>query len=111
MLLEAAGYMIFLWSVLERGRYSVAWEMAEDHRLVTSGPYRYVRHPSYMAYFLLFFGLFFVSLNMLTLIPLIAIPGYVSITVYEEKLLKKRFGDKYVEYQKTTGRFFPKIRR
>jgi len=111
MLLQAAGYMIFLWSVLERGRYSVAWEMAEDHKLVTSGPYRYVRHPSYMAYFLLFFGLFFISLNMLALIPLIAIPGYVNVTVYEEELLKRRFGDKYVEYQKTTGRVFPKIRR
>jgi protein-S-isoprenylcysteine O-methyltransferase Ste14 len=108
--LVTMGYFLFLWSVLERGRYATSWEMQEDHKLVTSGPYRYVRHPSYLAYFLLFFGLFFLLLNLVALIPLVAIPGYVRITTYEEQLLVARFGSEYVKYQERTGRFLPKMK-
>lgn len=110
ILLETGGYILFLWSVLERGRYATSWEMRKDHKLVTSGPYRYVRHPSYLAYFIMFFGLFFLLLSLIALVPLIAIPGYVRLTTYEEQLLVARFGDDYVEYQKRTGRFLPKRR-
>ena len=109
--LETVGYLLFLWSVLERGRYATSWEMHENHKLVTWGPYRYVRHPSYLAYFLMFFGLFFLLLNLVALVPLVAIPGYVSLTTYEEQLLIARFGNEYVEYQRRTGRFLPKIKR
>lgn len=109
ILLLTIGYFLFSWSVLERGRYATSWEMHEDHKLVTSGPYRYVRHPSYLAYFLMFFGLFFLLLNLVVLVPLLAIPGYVSLTTYEEELLIRRFGSKYVDYQNRTGRFIPKI--
>ncbi len=109
MILTFFGYFIFLWSVFARGRYATSWEMPENHKLVTWGPYHYVRHPSYLAYFLMFFGLFFMLLNLLALLPLIAIPGYIKITEYEEKLLIKRFGEKYIEYQRKTGKFIPKI--
>lgn len=111
ILLETAGYFLFLWSVLERGRYATSWEMRKDHKLVTSGPYRYVRHPSYLGYFLIFIGLFFLLLNVVALVPLVAIPGYVKLTTYEEQLLVARFGDEYAEYQKRTGLFLPRIRR
>ncbi len=109
IILTFFGYFIFLWSVFARGRYATSWEMPENHKLVTWGPYRYVRHPSYLAYFLMFFGLFFMLLNLLALLPLIAIPGYLKIVEYEEKLLIKRFGKEYIEYQRKTGKFIPKI--
>ncbi|MGD8505817.1 MAG: isoprenylcysteine carboxylmethyltransferase family protein [Candidatus Bathyarchaeota archaeon] len=111
IILETAGYSLFLWSVLERGRYAVSWEMQEDHQLVTSGPYRYIRHPSYLAYFLMFLGLFLMLLNLAALVPLVAIPGYVGIASYEEQMLTKRFGSKYVEYQRRSGRFLPRMKR
>jgi len=109
IILTFFGYFIFLWSVFARGRYATSWEMPENHELVTWGPYRYVRHPSYLAYFLMFFGLFLMLLNLLALLPLIAIPGYIKIVEYEEKLLIKRFGEKYIEYKRKTGKFIPKI--
>lgn len=111
IILTLTGYSLFVWSTVARGRYAVSWEMPEDHKLVTWGPYRYVRHPSYLAYFLMFFGLLFTWLNLATLVPFIAIPGYIRITTEEEKLLKQRFGDEYVKYQMATGRFLPKRRR
>jgi protein-S-isoprenylcysteine O-methyltransferase Ste14 len=110
LVLTSVGYFAFLWSVFVRGRYAVSWAMPENHRLVTSGPYRYVRHPSYLGYFLMFFGLFFLWPNLFTLFPLVAIPGYFRVTFEEERLLVRRFGDEYVGYQRKTGRFIPRFR-
>ena len=109
--LTVFGPFLFIWSVLARGRYSTAWEMPENHRLVKCGPYRYVRHPSYLAYFILFTGLFLTLLNIVAIIPLLAIPGYVRITAIEEELLARRFGDAYKQYQQETGKFWPKRKR
>lgn len=103
------GYSLFIWSVIARGRYATSWEMRGNHRLVTWGPYRYVRHPSYFGYFLMFLGFITLWPNIVTLIPLAAIPGYIKVTVQEEKLLEQRFGDEYREYQRRTGRFIPKF--
>lgn len=107
--LTLSGYYIFLWSVIVRGKYAVSWEMPENQKLVTCGPYRYMRHPSYLGYFLMFFGLLFLWSNLFTLIPLSAIPGYYSVALEEEKLLIYRFGTEYLEYQRRTGRFLPKL--
>lgn len=73
IVLSGAGYFLFIWSVVVRGRYAVSWAMAENHKLVTWGPYRYVRHPSYLGYFLMFFGFFLIWLNLVAAIPLVAI--------------------------------------
>lgn len=108
IVLTGAGYFLFIWSVVARGRYAVSWGMAENHKLVTWGPYRYVRHSSYLGYFLMFFGLFLIWLNLVAILPLVAVPGYVRITIGEEELLIRRFGEEYIKYQKKTGRFFPK---
>jgi protein-S-isoprenylcysteine O-methyltransferase Ste14 len=109
LLVMGAGFLLFLWSVSARGRYSVSWEMPDDHRLVTWGPYRYVRHPSYLGYFLMFAGLLLTWLNLLAAIPLMAIPGYVGIADVEEEMLTKRFGDEYRRYQSASGRFLPRL--
>lgn len=109
--LISSGYALFIWSVLARGRYATSWAMPEDQRLVTWGPYKYVRHPSYLAYFLLFIGLFLTLLNLLAAVPFIAILGYVRIAAEEEKLLVKRFGEAYLAYQHTTGMFVPRRKR
>lgn len=108
MILTVTGYVLFSWSVIARKRYAISWGMAEHHRLVTWGPYRYVRHPSYLAYFLMIFGLLFMSLNLLAAPCLLAIPGYFQVANEEEKMLIARFGEQYERYQRKTGRFWPR---
>ena len=105
------GFVLLGWSILARGRYATSWEMPEDQRLVTWGPYRFVRHPSYLGYFLLFMGLPLLWPNFVAVFPLIAIPGYIRAAEEEERLLAKRFGEEYRRYQRRTGRFLPKFRR
>jgi protein-S-isoprenylcysteine O-methyltransferase Ste14 len=111
IVLLGLGYFLFSWSIVARGRYAVSWHMPKDHRLVTWGPYRYVRHPSYLAYFLLFFGLFLSWLNFLVLPCFVAVPGYYCGVEKEEEMLMRRFGEEYCKYQERTGRFLPKVRR
>lgn len=82
----------------------------EYDRLVTSGPYRYVRHPQYVGYFFVFAGFFLLLLNWIALIPLLAILGEVRMANIEEEFLIKKFDGSYVDYRKATGKFFPKIR-
>lgn len=103
------GCLLFIWSVIARGRHAVSWEMSETQRLVIWGPYRYVRHPSYLGYFLMFFGLVLIWLNLIAMVPLVAIPGYVHLVAKEEELLVRRFGEEYVRYRKITGRFLPRF--
>ncbi len=79
------GYAVFIWSVLVRGRYATSWQMPEGHKLVNWGPYRYVRHPSYLAYFLMFTGFLLMWHNFLALIPLIAVPGYILLTIQKKR--------------------------
>jgi protein-S-isoprenylcysteine O-methyltransferase Ste14 len=110
IIMTALGYFIFTWSVIARGRCATAWDMPENHKLVTWGPYHYVRHPSYLSYFIMFFGLFCIWLTWTALIPIVAIPSYLKIVNEEEKMLAQRFGDEYITYQKTVGKFFPKLR-
>lgn len=102
------GYALSIWSVLARGKFATSWEMPQNQELVTWGPYKYVRHPSYLAYFILFIGFPLVALNLLAVIPLVAIPGYVRLVNREEELLTRRFGVKYLKYQRKTGRFLPR---
>lgn len=111
LFMTGSGYFLFIWSVLARGRYSTSWEMHENHRLVTWGPYRYMRHPSYVAYFILFVGQFLTLLNLVALVPLLAIPGYTGIAEKEEELLTRRFGEAYTQYQQNTGAFLPKLKK
>jgi len=82
----------------------------KQHTLVTSGPYRWVRHPLYTVGSSMFvaFGMmadnwFIAALGVLAFI-LMAIR-----TEKEEENLIEKFGDDYREYMKTTGAFFPKF--
>jgi protein-S-isoprenylcysteine O-methyltransferase Ste14 len=110
VVLTVTGYLLFVWSVRARGRFSVSWAMPEDQKLVTWGPYRFVRHPSYSGYFLMFVGFFLVWSSVFAVFPLFAILGYCRVSVVEEEFLVKRFGDVYRDYQSRTGRFVPRIR-
>jgi protein-S-isoprenylcysteine O-methyltransferase Ste14 len=111
LFLVAGGVLLFLWSVAARGRYSVSWEMPLNQRLVTWGPYRYVRHPSYSGYFLMFIGLALMVNNPAVLVPILAIFGYAGLVDAEERLLTARFGDEYRRYAEATGRFTPRLPR
>ena len=76
--------------------------------LVTSGIYRYIRHPLYSSLFLLTWGIFFKSFSWLgTLLAVTATLFLIATAQADERECTNFFGAPYREYMKTTKRFVP----
>ena len=78
-------------------------------KLVQNGLYKYVRHPIYSGVLIALFGYGVYTTSSYRLIisfSLLVLFYYKS--KYEEMHLQRNFSD-YKSYQKTTGRFFPKL--
>lgn len=81
-----------------------------QHRLVTSGPYRWVRHPLYTVGFLSYMAFAVLAANWYIAVLAVVALCLLSLRVpAEEKALLDRNGDAYRDYAKRTGRFLPKL--
>lgn len=81
------------------------------HQLVTTGPYRWVRHPLYSVGTLLFGSFALIAANwFMALMTLLAFVMLLVRLPNEERHLLERFGAEYAEYRQRTGRFVPKLR-
>lgn len=81
-----------------------------NHKLITGGPYRWVRHPLYASSFTLLGGLSLVAANWLMAVLAVGAVALFSVVIIplEENELLKKFGDRYRDYQRTTGRLLPR---
>lgn len=80
-----------------------------DQQIVQTGPYRYVRHPSYSGALLSVVGLGLALTNWLSLIVLLlcALPGFLYRVNVEERALRETLGQPYADYMRRTRRFIP----
>jgi len=78
---------------------------------VTSGPFRYVRHPVYSAVVALQLAAALGTVNWLLLAiwPLLVAAMRLVPIPREEKLLREKFGEAYLDYAARTGRLFPRL--
>jgi protein-S-isoprenylcysteine O-methyltransferase Ste14 len=82
----------------------------EHHTLVTRGPYRWVRHPFYVAMALVTVGAALTAANWFIFVSGAVVFALLAVrSRVEEEQLAARFGDPYREYKKRTGRFLPKV--
>lgn len=102
---------LYLWTHWHLGRHwSPRMSIRLDHQVITTGPYRWVRHPLYALNFLLFLGAFGMTANWL-----VGAVGIVSSSLIagrageEEAMLLEHFGEPYASYMKRTGRFLPRF--
>jgi len=82
----------------------------KEHKLVTNGIYRYVRHPLYTVSSSMFIAFGMMADNWF--IPALGILAFIGMAIRtpkEEANLIEKFGDEYREYMKRTGRFLPKL--
>ncbi len=99
------------WSMRTLGRFFVPGAaVLRDHALVTSGPFRLVRHPLLSAVMALWLGAALGTLNwlLLALWPLLLAGVFIS-SRDEEGLLREKFGTTYETYAARTGRLIPKV--
>jgi len=82
--------------------WSLHVEIRENHEFVQSGPFRFMRHPTYfsMVLELAAFGLICSAWWMLLIIPIVFIPALALRLRLEEPALVEKFGDTYRDYQR-----------
>lgn len=92
--------------------FSGTLEIRERHKLITTGPYRRVRHPMYTAIFLWALGTSLITSNWFNfLFPLAFALFFILRAPNEEKMMVETFGDEYRAYMKQTGCFLPRLRK
>lgn len=83
-----------------------------EHRLITHGPYRLIRHPMYLSFILLGLGMALTAANwamaFFTCLP--PVIAYLRRSKQEEELLEETFGEAYRAYKDRTGSLFPKLK-
>ncbi|MEO8440646.1 MAG: isoprenylcysteine carboxylmethyltransferase family protein [Spartobacteria bacterium] len=112
LILFVLGLIVRWIAIIHLGRFfTVNVTIAEDHQLITTGPYRYVRHPSYTGTLLVFLGFGLCMLNIFSLVAVflpIAAAFFWRIHV-EEEALRSAFGDRYRLYAGRTRRVIPLV--
>ncbi len=106
----AMGLALRVFSILWLGTMFTRFvQILPGHRLVTSGPYRFVRHPSYSGLLLFFAGLgpalgSWLSLAAMTAAPLLGILYRIRV---EERALLEAFGEEYAVYKRRVPALVP----
>ena len=110
--LALAGAALVLRSRTELG---AAWSLVPDANqgtgLVTTGPYRIVRHPIYLGLTLLAMGeaLAFGSWPALVVVLFGIVPTFAWRARAEEKLLSRTFGQRFADYRRRTSMIIPHV--
>jgi protein-S-isoprenylcysteine O-methyltransferase Ste14 len=109
--LYPAGAFLMNWSIVWLGRdFSVQVTLQPDHRLVTSGPYRIVRHPRYAGIALCFLGIALVFASSAgLLLDILLLATLIWRVRDEERLMAKAFPTEWPEYARKTARLIPYV--
>jgi protein-S-isoprenylcysteine O-methyltransferase len=110
--LFALGLVLRWFSIVYLGRFfTVNVAIAADHKLIESGPFRWMRHPSYTGMLLIVLGIGLCAGNFTSLL-IIVVPS-VCVCFWririEEEALMSAFGEQYRAYMKRTKRLVPLI--
>ena len=96
---------------LAKAGHAVANHEGRPPGVVSTRAFRYVRHPLYLASLLFYFGLAVSTACLFSFgLLLVIFFFYDCIASYEEKLLEGKYGEDYLHYKKTTGKWFPRFK-
>jgi protein-S-isoprenylcysteine O-methyltransferase Ste14 len=86
--------------------------LSSDHALITSGPYRIVRHPIYTSILLVLWGTGVLITPPIPLLiaTVVAIVGTEIRVRTEDKLLASHFGSEFLEYKRRVAAYVPMVR-
>ena len=107
-----AGTALFVWAHYALGKnWTAVLALSEQQKLVTDGPYRFVRHPMYSAFFTISIGYLFLSANwLISAVYLGTLIAMVAARIgREEEMMVGRFGEAYSRYMQQTGRILPRL--
>ena len=115
-LLYFPGIALYLWGYWTLGRMfgissGFGASLYQDHKLIRIGPYRYVRHPMYLAVILAAFGalLIFRTWAIVLYAPLSLV--VLVRAQQEERLLAEEFGEEWDAFRQEVNAWMPKLRK
>jgi protein-S-isoprenylcysteine O-methyltransferase len=106
------GLLLRNWSVRTLGKFfRTTVIVQDDHQLITTGPYRYLRNPSYTGAILMFAGIGLAQGNAFSLLAMLvaSLLGYGVRIRAEDAALRSRFGETYDAYKRRTWALIPPI--
>jgi protein-S-isoprenylcysteine O-methyltransferase Ste14 len=101
------------WSALALGAsYSPMLRIADEHAVVTAGPYRWIRHPLYAFWLPVTVGWGAAASNWFIIVSGTALIFVLAVirVPREEAMMLQAFGESYRRYMTCTGRFIPRLR-
>jgi protein-S-isoprenylcysteine O-methyltransferase len=110
VLLMFAGIALRIWSVVTLGKFFRTTVMIlPGHRVITTGPYHLIRHPSYTGMLLTVLGASLAFGSWLGVVLMVAavFVGLSHRIVVEERVLKSSLGQEYEEYMRRTKKLIP----
>jgi protein-S-isoprenylcysteine O-methyltransferase Ste14 len=103
-----AGFALAFWARVHIGRnWGVPMSLRENHELVTSGPYRYVRHPIYSGIMLAMIGTAFATDLAWLALFVIYFVFFLFAARSEEKTMQRQFPEAYSAYRRRTKMLIP----
>ncbi|NOY05951.1 MAG: isoprenylcysteine carboxylmethyltransferase family protein [Chlorobi bacterium] len=113
LLLVCLGEGLRAWGVSYAGVETRTTGDVGASRLVTSGPFAFVRNPLYLGNIIIYTGLGVMSWAWWPWLPLAAViwflVQYYLIVKEEERFLEQTFGEEYRQYRKRVPAFFPRL--
>jgi protein-S-isoprenylcysteine O-methyltransferase Ste14 len=115
LILYAAGCLFMLWARHTLGKMwgistSQQVKLYDDHQIVQSGPYAFVRNPMYFGWWVAMFGLILLyPVWMVLLMFLFSLVAFIGRAHREEAALAARFGEAWTDYKKRTKFLIPFI--
>jgi protein-S-isoprenylcysteine O-methyltransferase Ste14 len=106
----ALGLALAVWArVYLAGNWGMPMTQKADPELVTTGPYRRVRHPIYSGIILAMIGTG-IAVSLYWLVAVVLIGGYfVHSAVFEERYMAEKLPDSYPAYKRSTKMLIPFI--
>lgn len=110
--LMAAGVVLRQWSVALLGPFfTTDVRLHEGQTVIDTGPYRWLRHPSYTGMLLTFLGLGLALGNWASVLSLVVLPaiGLVVRIRFEERVLLAGLGEPYRRFAESRKRLIPGV--
>ncbi|HMK46394.1 MAG TPA: isoprenylcysteine carboxylmethyltransferase family protein [Methanocella sp.] len=112
IILMVTGILMRQWAIFILGRFfTVIVSVQKNQKVVDYGPYRLIRHPSYLGLFMIMIGMGLALGSWGGILILLSMNGLaLGYRIYiEEKVLVSELGYDYVQYIKRTKRLIPFI--
>lgn len=105
IVLSVLGFIVFV-----IGACQIYYSKLAKKGAVLGGLYKYIRHPQYTSFIVCSFGLLLLWPRYIVIFFYVTLVfGYYLLARAEERECEEKFGSSYIEYEKTTGRFFPRL--